>query len=449
MNDARFSEHTRQGVHIAMGAFALLLPYLSWWEAAIFAGVAIAFNVKVLPRVAGTRLYRTSDVARRFPAGIVLYPVAILLLILIFPDRLDIVAAAWGILAVGDGLATIVGRAAGGRTLPWNPEKTVAGTIALALAGGAAGAFLCWWCRPAIIPPPYLWFSLGAPFAAACVAAGVESIPVRLDDNLSVPLSAAGVLFCLSLVSEELTVEAVALFASRLPIAVAVNAVVAWLGYTARGVSVSGAVCGAAIGTIIYVAAGWQGWLLLLATFALATASSRLGLERKTLLGIAEERGGRRGAANAVANTGVAAIAAMMSMLTYAHDPALLAFAAALAAGGSDTMASEIGKAWGRRTYLVPTFKQVPPGTPGAISAEGTAAGLVGALALASIAAALQIVPVSALASIVGGATAGAFVESALGATLEPAGILNNDLLNFLNTAVAALTAAALAGRLG
>jgi uncharacterized membrane protein len=43
------------------------------------------------------------------------------------------------------------------------------------------------------------------------------------------------------------------------------------------------------------------------------------------------------------------------------------------------------------------------------------------------------------------GATVGSFVESLLGATLEGPGIVNNDLLNFLNTAVAAVVALALA----
>jgi uncharacterized protein (TIGR00297 family) len=449
MTRPRSSEHARQVVHIAMGAFALLLRYLTWWQAAVLAGLAIAFNVKILPRIGGRRLYRPTDVARGFPSGIVLYPIAVVLLLLLFPDRLDIVAAAWGIMAVGDGLATIVGRAAGGRTLPWNREKTLAGTVTLAVTGGVAGAFLCWWVRPAVLPPPYLWFSLGAPLVAAAAAAGVESIPVRLDDNLSVPLSAAGVLFCLSLVSEDLALAALSLAAERLLIAAALNGTVAWAGYAARTVSLSGALCGAAIGTTIFIAAGWQGWVLLLATFVLAAATTRMGLERKTLLGIAEERGGRRGAANAVANTGVAAVAALMSILTYAREPALVAFAAALAAGGSDTVASEIGKAWGRRTYLVPTFTRVSPGTSGAISAEGTAAGLVAALALATAAAALQLVSFSTLAAIVGGATAGALVESALGATLEPPGILNNDLLNFFNTAVAAIVALSISGRLG
>jgi uncharacterized membrane protein len=47
-------------------------------------------------------------------------------------------------------------------------------------------------------------------------------------------------------------------------------------------------------------------------------------------------------------------------------------------------------------------------------------------------------VPGSAIFAVVAGATIGALVESALGATLEGPGILNNDMLNFINTAVAA-----------
>jgi uncharacterized protein (TIGR00297 family) len=189
---------------------------------------------------------------------------------------------------------------------------------------------------------------------------------------------------------------------------------------------------------VILLAAGWGGWALLLATFALAVATSRLGLRRKMQLGIAEERGGRRGAGNAFANTGVAAVAAVLALLTYASGPALAAFVAALAAAGSDTAASEIGKAWGRRTYLVPSFRAASPGSPGAVSIEGTAAGLIGAAALGALGVAFGLIPPGALVPVVAGATIGAFGESALGATLEPPGVLNNDVLNFLNTAIAA-----------
>ncbi len=132
---------------MGMGGFALLLRYIPWWQAALLAGAALVFNLVVLPRV-GRALYRPDDRSRRIPTGIVLYPVAVLLLILIFPYRLDIAAAAWGVLAVGDGMATIVGRRARGRRIPWNREKTVAGSVALFVFGGLAAAGLAWWCRP-------------------------------------------------------------------------------------------------------------------------------------------------------------------------------------------------------------------------------------------------------------------------------------------------------------
>jgi uncharacterized protein (TIGR00297 family) len=134
-------------------------------------------------------------------------------------------------------------------------------------------------------------------------------------------------------------------------------------------------------------------------------------------------------------------LAALVSSLTYAHDHALVAFAAALVASGSDTVASEIGKAWGQRTYLLPTLRAVKPGTSGGISLEGTAAGIGGAALLATLAVVIGIVPAVALMPIIVGATIGSLAESVLGATLEGPGILNNDMLNFINTVVAAYAA--------
>ena len=173
--------------------------------------------------------------------------------------------------------------------------------------------------------------------------------------------------------------------------------------------------------------------------------TSRFGLTRKEGLGIAEERGGRRGAGNAIANCGVAAIAAIATATPPYGPAALVALVAALTAGGSDTVASEIGKAWGRSTFLVTTFGRVKPGTPGAMSIEGTAAGLIAAFALAAIGSALGLMPATTIPLVVASATAGALLESALGATLEGPGILNNDMLNFINTAASATMALAFA----
>ncbi len=462
------SENARQWVHIGSGLFALLLRWLTPWQAAGLAAFALAFNLLALPRIGGRRLYRPVDQARGFPLGILLYPLAVLLLALIFPSRPDITAAAWAILAFGDGAATLAGRSsrltaenaenaeqenlsatsarsAVKRGLPWNPEKTVAGTVAFMICGGIGAVALAWWTRPAMTPAPPLAFTIIAPLVAAIVAAFVETIPVRLDDNISVPAAAATVLWLATLMDRAAFDAVRTSVMAALPWAVGINALTAWLGYRAKTVSRSGAIAGALIGIVIYCGGGRGAWTLLFATFLAASITSRLGLTRKALLGIAEERGGRRGAGNAMANCGVAAMAAIAAMTTPYSSAALLALVAALTAGGSDTVASEIGKAWGRSTFLVTTFRRVRPGTPGGMSIEGTAAGLLAAFALAAIGVALGLIPASAIPAVVAGAAAGALVESALGATLEGPGILNNDMLNFMNTAVAAAVALALA----
>mgnify|MGYP001584429767 CR=1 FL=1 len=439
-----FSETGRQVLHIAMGGFALLLRDLTWPQAAALAVAALLFNLFVLPRIGGHTLYRPVDHARGYPPGILLYPLAVLLLILVFPARPDIVAATWGILACGDGFATLAGRGIASAPLPWNREKTVAGTIAFASAGGAAAVLLANWTAPAVALRPDPRFLLWAPLAAAVLAALVETIPVRLDDNLSVPAAAATVLWTFSLVTRDAWAASADGVVRSLAPALIVNVATAWLGWRARTVTVSGGVTGAAIGVLVFACTGWRGWVLLVAAFLAAALVSRLGLTRKALLGIAEARGGRRGAGNAVANTGVAALAAVLAVTTPWRELALVALAAALVAGASDTVASEIGKAWGRRTSRVTTFSRVPPGTSGAISLEGTTAGLASATALAAVACALRLVSAPAILVIVAAATVSAFVESALGATLEAPGILNNDLLNFINTASAAGLAVAL-----
>jgi uncharacterized protein (TIGR00297 family) len=97
--------------------------------------------------------------------------------------------------------------------------------------------------------------------------------------------------------------------------------------------------------------------------------------------------------------------------------------------------------AWGGRTVLVTTLASVAPGTPGAMSLEGTAAGIAAAFVMGLIACLIGLLPLAALWIVVVAATAGALVESALAATLERHHILDNNLLNFLNTLVAAICA--------
>jgi uncharacterized protein (TIGR00297 family) len=121
-----------------------------------------------------------------------------------------------------------------------------------------------------------------------------------------------------------------------------------------------------------------------------------------------------------------------------------LALVAAFATATFDTVSSELGQLWGRRHFLVTTFRRVPAGTDGAISMEGTLAGLAGALVVAGAAWAVGSIDPAGVAVVALAAFVGATFESYLGATVESSLRLDNELVNFLNTLVGGLAAGGL-----
>ncbi|MFI5177968.1 MAG: DUF92 domain-containing protein [Vicinamibacterales bacterium] len=433
---AESSEVRRQLVHVLVGAFALLLRVMTWWQAALMAVAAVLFNLLLLPRVAPA-VFRPGDLQSPLKSGIVIYPLAVLGLILFFPSRLDIAAASWGVLAAGDGFATLVGAHVRTAPLPWNRAKSTGGLAAFIVCGALAGVGLAAWTTAGLPGPPW-WWIVAAPAVAALVAGFAETVPIRLNDNISVPAMAALVLWSLSFVDGGSIRHAAPIVIARLAPAVLANGAAAFLGVRARTVTAAGAIAGWAIGTAIFLGAGWQGWVLLITAFLSVSIATRAGFRRKAIVGIAEAREGRRGPGNAIANTGLAAWAALVALGMARPDLARLAMAAALITASSDTIASEVGKAWGKTTWLVVGWQRVPPGTSGAVSAEGTLAGIAAAIALAALACALGLIPAALVAGVVLASTLASLGEGALGAIFEGPGILNNDVLNFLNSALGA-----------
>ena len=82
-----------------------------------------------------------------------------------------------------------------------------------------------------------------------------------------------------------------------------------------------------------------------------------------------------------------AALADLSSEWNWIAGAGALVMVTAIAAGASDTVASEIGKAWGGQPRSFPTFRAAPPGTPGAVSVVGTIAGIAAAALIAALAA--------------------------------------------------------------
>jgi len=437
-------ELLRRVVHVGCVAFALLLRWLTWPQAALLAVTAFLFNWQVLPRIGGRGMWRGPDVARGYPVGILAYPLAVLGLVLLFRDRLWMAAAGWGILAVGDGMASLVGQTAGGPRLPWNPRKGWAGFAAFVAFGAAAAAFLAaWTARLPLDPAAAHWpRTLGVALALALACALVESLPTTLDDNVTVPLAVALVL-PLFAAAEPALLLGDPLFARRALVGLVVNAAIAVPAFLARSIDLSGAVSAVVIGTAITAGLGLPGLALIVAFFVLGSAATKVGYRLKAARGIAQEKGGARGWRHAWANGGVPALLAVLAGMAPPglRDLLALAYAAAVATAAADTCSSEVGKAYGRRTFLITSLRPVPPGTEGAISLEGTLGGFLGALAVGATGVATGLFgwPAASVVAVAG--LLGCLAESLLGTVAGPRGWMDNDLLNAANTAIGALFA--------
>lgn len=436
------SEIKRKFVHIAVGHFALLLRWLSWPQAALLALLALVFNWQVLPRMGGRALWRAHEHGRGYAHGIVMYPLSVLGVILLFRHQLWMAAAIWGILAWGDGMASVVGQVAGGPRLPWNPKKGWMGTAAFVAFGAAGAAAFAGW---ALRLPPASWISphvLGLTVLLALFCALVESLPTTLDDNITVPLAAAVALPLLVQATPELLLARPDL-TRRLLLGLAINAAIALLARAAHSIDAGGALSAVVIGTAITVGLGLPGLAVMVAFFVIGTAATKVGYRVKAARGIAQEKGGARGWRNAWANGGVPAVLALMAALAPEPAAALfaVAYAAAVATAAADTCSSEVGKAYGRRTFLITTLRPVPPGTEGAVSLEGTLGGMLGGFVVAAVGAALALFswPVALVVGVAG--LLGALLESVVGTVAEREGWMGNDALNALNTAMGAALA--------
>ncbi|KAI5079378.1 hypothetical protein GOP47_0004857 [Adiantum capillus-veneris] len=204
------------------------------------------------------------------------------------------------------------------------------------------------------------------------------------------------------------------------------------------------------LGTVTWRAFGAQAFLLLVVYFILGTGVTKVKIKQKEKEGIAEKRSGKRGPSS-VWGSGAAGIACAIAAIiglggsdfSYLWQ---LGFAASFATKLSDTVSSEIGKAYGTTTYLVTTLEVVPRGTEGAVSLEGTLAGLSASLLFCALAYNLsQVTARDALICIIGSQVAN-LIESYAGATLQDKkGFewLNNDVVNVLNISFGAALAIA------
>ncbi len=206
------------------------------------------------------------------------------------------------------------------------------------------------------------------------------------------------------------------------------------------------------LGVMIWGCLGWRGYGIVMLYFLAGSAVTRIGMAQKEAAGIAEKRSGARGPENVWGSALVGALCALGVLFsTQVLSPQthefwgpllLLGYVASFSTKLSDTTASEVGKVYGKRTFLITTLQPVPPGTEGAVSLEGTLAGIGGSGVIAIAGAALGLLSGGGVVICLVAALIATTLESVIGATLQTRWPwLTNELVNVINTALGAIAA--------
>jgi uncharacterized protein (TIGR00297 family) len=197
----------------------------------------------------------------------------------------------------------------------------------------------------------------------------------------------------------------------------ALAAVIAIAAKAARALTTGGAVAATFVGATS-IAAGWSWGALLLGFFLSSSALSRIGIDikQRRTAGILE-KGGERDAVQVMANGGVFAAAALGSVVA-PWDGWMAIGGGALAAATADTWATEIGTLAQQRPRLLTTWRLVPAGTSGAVTAVGTVGMLLGS-AFLTLGMAAAVWPRHATVAAFVGGVLGSLADSLAGATVQ------------------------------
>ncbi|ASJ09047.1 hypothetical protein A3L11_07320 [Thermococcus siculi] len=229
----------------------------------------------------------------------------------------------------------------------------------------------------------------------------------------------------------------------RIAVDVAVVAVLGIGSYRLKALDGKGAVAAAALGLVVIELGGLYPFLAMLTFVIAGVLATRYRFREKAKLGAAQGSDGIRSWGNVLGNGLAAAIFLAFEYLSQ-MDVFWAATFAAIATANGDTLASELGKVFGKSPRLITNLKPARPGTNGAISWIGELFALIGAVMIALFALPLTHYKLTMLLAVVIGGFIGVNLDSFIGATLENEGITNNNSTNFLASLLGGLIGAGL-----
>ena len=456
-------EYRRQIIHAGLGFLILLFPFI---DTNIL--VVIAFLVHIIFRylpensmlygiIADKTIHNNRIIKSRGIVGAHNLSLSVFILLLInvifehtsFSYPLYILAGAVAIATFGDSAATIMRHK---RQLKYYaltaeeyPEKIYQGEIhklysvksSTAMLGVGmitaflAGSWIVYW--QGIDISYNLVFFIAA--IGAATGALIESIPSKVNDNLTVPLGAGMSMWLFSIFGYSVP-------PSQMAIALVFSLVLGYLAYKAKIADVSAVLSATLISVLIIVFTNVLWLFLLLTFFILGGASTKYKYRFKKSIGLAQSKGGIRNYDNVFSNSTSALVLAVAHGIYPQFGPFLTyAYLGTVATATGDTLASEIGTTSRTKPRMITTFKVVEPGIDGGVTLIGQLVAIIGPLIIGILAALFGIVdniPLAIFITTIGGFL-GTNLDSLLGATLQNRGLLTNSGVNFVSTFLGAL----------
>src|SRR5262245_46353294 len=203
------------------------------------------------------------------------------------------------------------------------------------------------------------------------------------------------------------------------------SALMGAIGYQRHSLSASGVVGAVVVGTLVFGLGGLAWGALLVVFFFSSSALSHFKEARKAAVAEKFSKGSRRDLAQALANGGVGAAAAI-GRLGLPHPAWGAFFAGSMAPVAADTWATELGVLSRATPRLITTGQPVEPGTSGGLTLAGTLAALGGAALIGLVAAAFDlaagrslVLAISLLLVATFSGLVGSLFDSLLGATVQ------------------------------
>jgi uncharacterized protein (TIGR00297 family) len=208
--------------------------------------------------------------------------------------------------------------------------------------------------------------------------------------------------------------------------------------YTKK-LTVTASVTAALIASFIYLGVGFCGIILLGSFFLLGVWATSWKKNLKKHLSLSEDNEATRNTAQVLANGGVALLLSIIAlMFPDLQELMMLLIACSFSSATADTTSSELGIVYGKNFYNITNFKPDIRGENGVVSIEGTLLGLLGSIVIAIIYCICTGWNTSSALIIIAAGTIGNIADSILGATVERNGFLGNNVVNFLNSLIAA-----------